>query len=137
DQSAATGRAGPLSGRVDTGDPLDSRVPRHTPAGGRQAAVPQRRLETRPQPVVGGLTAEGRLRSIGREGVDVVIGDSTNASVVGASRSEGAVQDGLSDVIRPCRGRVIVTCFASNLARLHSLAEIAMDCGRYAGLLGR
>lgn len=90
-----------------------------------------------PQPVVGGLTAEGRLRSIGREGVDVVIGDSTNASVVGASRSEGAVQDGLSDVIRPCRGRVIVTCFASNLARLHSLAEIAMDCGRYAGLLGR
>ena len=90
-----------------------------------------------PQPLVGELTAEGRLRSLGREGVDVLIGDSTNAPSPGASRSEAAVQDGLSDVIRPRRGRVVVTCFASNLARLHSLAEIAMDCGRYAGLLGR
>lgn len=90
-----------------------------------------------PHPVVGVLTAEGRLRSIGREGIDILIGDSTNAPNPGASRSEAAVQDGLSDVIRPRRGRVIVTCFASNLARLHSLADIAMDCGRYAGLLGR
>lgn len=89
------------------------------------------------QPLVGELTAEARLRAIGREGVDVVIGDSTNAPVSGASRSEATVQNGLSDAIRPCQGRVIVTCFASNLARLHSLAEIAMDCGRYAGLLGR
>ena len=89
------------------------------------------------QPLVGELTAEGRLRAIGREGVDVVIGDSTNAPNSGASRSEAAVQDGLSDAIRGCHGRVIVTCFASNLARLHSLAEIAMDTGRYAGLLGR
>ena len=89
------------------------------------------------QPLIGELTAEKRLRTIGREGVDVIIGDSTNAPNAGASRSEAAVQDGLSDVIRPCQGRVIVTCFASNLARLHSLAEIAMDCGRYAGLLGR
>ena len=89
------------------------------------------------QPLVGALTAEKRLRALGREGVDVIIGDSTNAPNTGASRSEAAVQDGLSDAIRPCQGRVIVTCFASNLARLHSLAEIAMDCGRYAGLLGR
>lgn len=89
------------------------------------------------QPLVGELTAEKRLRTIGRDGVDVVIGDSTNAPSSGASRSEAAVQDGLSDVIRPCQGRVIVTCFASNLARLHSLADIAMDSGRYAGLLGR
>lgn len=90
-----------------------------------------------PHPLVGELTAERRLRSLGKEGVDVVIGDSTNAPVPGASRSEAAVQDGLSDAIRPCSGRVVVTCFASNLARLHSLAEIAMDSGRYAGLLGR
>ena len=89
------------------------------------------------QPLVGELTAEGRLRAIGREGVDVVIGDSTNAPGSGASRSEAAVQDGLSDAIRPCTQRVVVTCFASNLARLHSLAEIAFDTGRYAGLLGR
>lgn len=89
------------------------------------------------QPLVGELTAEGRLRAIGREGVDVLIGDSTNAPNTGASRSEAAVQDGLSDAIRSCHGRVIVTCFASNLARLHSLADIAMDTGRYAGLLGR
>ncbi|MEH6800314.1 MAG: ribonuclease J [Halopseudomonas sabulinigri] len=90
-----------------------------------------------PEPLVGGLTAQGRLQALGRQGVDVIIGDSTNAPVVGASRSEAAVQNGLQDAIRPCRERVIVTCFASNLARLHSLAEIAFDCGRYAALLGR
>lgn len=90
-----------------------------------------------PQPVVGGLTAQGRLQALGKAGIDVVIGDSTNASVAGGSRSEAEVQNGLLDTIRPLRQRVIVTCFASNIARLHSLAEIAFDTGRYAGLLGR
>lgn len=90
-----------------------------------------------PQPVVGGLTARERLQALGDEGVDVVIGDSTNASTLGASRSEMTVQNGLLDAIRPCTQRVVVTCFASNIARLHSLAEIALDTGRYAGLLGR
>lgn len=90
-----------------------------------------------PQPLIGELTAQKRLVALGREGVDVVIGDSTNASTLGASRSEGEVQNGLLDAIRPCTQRVVVTCFASNLARLHSLAEIAFDTGRYAGLLGR
>ena len=90
-----------------------------------------------PQPVVGELTAKERLQAIGRAGVDVVIGDSTNAPTPGASRTEAAVQNGLSDAIRPCSQRVVVTCFASNIARLHSLAEIAFDTGRYAGLLGR
>lgn len=90
-----------------------------------------------PQPVVGGVTAQGRLQSLGRAGIDVIIGDSTNASVTGASCSEATVQNGLLDTIRTCRQRVVVTCFASNLARLHSLAEIAFDTARYAGLLGR
>ncbi|HDZ58271.1 MAG TPA: ribonuclease J [Pseudomonas xinjiangensis] len=90
-----------------------------------------------PQPLVGGLTAQGRLQAIGRSGVDVIIGDSTNAPVGGASCSEATVQNGLLDAIRQCRKRVVVTCFASNLARLHSLAEIAFDTTRYAGLLGR
>lgn len=89
------------------------------------------------KPVVGELTAQGRLQAIGREGVDVIIGDSTNAPNRGASRSEADVQNGLQDAIRPCSQRVIVTCFASNLARLQSLTEIAFDAGRYAALLGR
>ena len=90
-----------------------------------------------PSPLVGGLTARSRLQSLGRSGVHTVIGDSTNAPVAGISRSEAEVQNGLLDTIRACRKRVIVTCFASNLARLHSLAEIAFDTARYAGLLGR
>lgn len=90
-----------------------------------------------PSPLVGGLTAQSRLQALGRSGIDVIIGDSTNASVSGASCSEATVQNGLLDTIRTCRKRVVVTCFASNLARLHSLAEIAMDTARYAGLLGR
>ncbi|PKM29911.1 MAG: MBL fold metallo-hydrolase [Gammaproteobacteria bacterium HGW-Gammaproteobacteria-11] len=89
------------------------------------------------QPLVGELTAQSRLQAIGRSGVDVIIGDSTNAPVAGASRSEQWVQNGLLDAIRRCSKRVVVTCFASNLARLHSLAEIAFDTGRYSSLLGR
>src|SRR5690606_23730686 len=54
-----------------------------------------------PQPLVGELTAEKRLRALGREGVDVLIGDSTNAPGSGASRSEAAVQNGLLDALRP------------------------------------
>ena len=90
-----------------------------------------------PQPLVGGLTAEARLRQLGRAGVDVIIGDSTNAPVAGASRSEAVVREGLLDAVRECKQRVVVTCFASNLARLHALAEISRDTDRYAALLGR
>jgi len=88
-------------------------------------------------PVVGALTAETRLKQIGREGLDVVIGDSTNATVRGASRSEQAVAEALRPVVAQASGRLVAACFASNVARLVSLVTAGQRAGRRAALLGR
>lgn len=90
-----------------------------------------------PEPVVGGITATRRLQTLGESGVDLVIGDSTNATRPGHSASEGQVQRELLQAIQTRPNRILVTCFASNLARLHSLAIIARQTGRHLTLLGR
>jgi ribonuclease J len=63
--------------------------------------------------------------------------DSTNALVAGESGSEAEVQEGLLRLIDGLEGRVAVGCFASNIARLHSLGEVARRTGRRVGLVGR
>ncbi|MDR9467281.1 ribonuclease J [Marinospirillum sp.] len=90
-----------------------------------------------PNPVVGHLTAIERLQEIGNNGLDLVIGDSTNAPNPGHSESELQVQEGLHRLISPLPGRVLVTCFASNVARLSSLGTLARKTGRHLTLLGR
>lgn len=87
-------------------------------------------------PVVGRTTAVDRLQRLGQQGVDVVIGDSTNATVAGGSLSEHQVALALHRLLKPLTGRVVVSCFASNIARLASLRDIARRCGREASLLG-
>lgn len=89
------------------------------------------------QPVVGPLTAQTALQQLGRAGVDVVIGDSTNATVAGASRSEQAVALSLAQAMKTATGRLVVVCFASNVARMHSIIAAAERMGRYTGALGR
>jgi ribonuclease J len=69
-----------------------------------------------PNPVVGHLTAIKRLQEIGNQGLDLVVGDSTNAPNSGHSESELQVQEGLHRLIKPLSNRVLVTCFASNVA---------------------
>ncbi|WP_110667450.1 ribonuclease J [Salinicola halophilus] len=69
--------------------------------------------------------------------VDLVVADSTNADVEGHSRSESEAASALETAIRGCDGRVVVSCFASNLARIEALGKIAQRCGRRVGLLGR
>ncbi|CAO1663589.1 ribonuclease J [Salinicola sp. NYA28a] len=69
--------------------------------------------------------------------VDLVVADSTNADVEGHSRSEAEAASALEAVIRNCRGRVIVSCFASNIARIKALGGIAERSGRRVALLGR
>lgn len=69
--------------------------------------------------------------------VDAVVCDSTNATTPGVSISEGDVQAGLREIIQHATGRVVVTCFASNVARLQTLGTIAATCGRYIGVMGR
>jgi ribonuclease J len=89
-----------------------------------------------PAPVVGDNYDEQRIREVGREGVSALIGDSTNATVPGVSGSESSLREPLTQLAREATGRVVVTCFASNVARLFTLARVAADSGRRLCLLG-
>ncbi len=89
------------------------------------------------QPLVGHGYSRKTFTDLGAEGVDAMVCDSTNATVPGHSVSEAALHEGLLNVINASEGRVVVTCFGSNIARLHTLAAIARKTGRYMGLLGR
>jgi ribonuclease J len=88
-------------------------------------------------PVVGRAFDEARYRAMADEDIDAMVCDSTNADVEGRSGSEGDLYQGLLDLVEAAPRRVIVGCFGSNIARMHTLAKVARDTGRYAGLLGR
>lgn len=88
-------------------------------------------------PVVGHGYEEDIYRQLGEEGMNAMVSDSTCANQPGHSLSEGALYDGLHHHISAASGRVIVACFGSNIARLHTLAKIAIATNRHLGLLGR
>ncbi len=90
-----------------------------------------------PHPLVGPPTDEDALRALGDEGVLAMICDSTNATVEGHSGSESEVRRNLAALIKTIPGRVAVTCFASNVARVESIALAAGAAGRSAALVGR
>lgn len=90
-----------------------------------------------PTPVLGPPTDEKRLREIGDEGVLALVGDSTNAVREGRSPSETEVAKALAAIIGAAKGRVAVTTFASNVARIQAVAEAAYECGREVVLVGR
>jgi ribonuclease J len=93
--------------------------------------------KTDPTPVVGLPTDEKRLKEIGDEGVLAMISDSTNIFRDGVSPSEAEVGRTLTDLIAASPGRVAVTTFASNVARIRSVAEAAARCGREVICVGR
>jgi ribonuclease J len=89
-------------------------------------------------PIIGEPTTEEELRAIGDEGVLVLVCDSTNAFNPESSGSEGAVHHALmEEVARHTGKRVVVTTFASNVARLHTLGEVARETGRQLCVAGR
>ena len=90
-----------------------------------------------PDPMVGPPTDEEAFRTLGDEGVLAMVCDSTNAMVEGHSGSEAEVRASMAALIRPLRGRVAVTCFASNVARVETVALAARDAGRSVVLVGR
>ena len=90
-----------------------------------------------PTPVIGLPTDEARLRAIGEEGVLALISDSTNILREGESPSEAEVAKTLKGLIGKAKGRVVVTTFASNVARLRSVAEAARAAGRDVVVVGR
>lgn len=90
-----------------------------------------------PTPVVGNVTDPARFTALGDEGVRAVVCDSTNAFREGISPSETDVQQVLAELIAAAPYRVAVTTFASNVARVRSIAEAAIKAGREVVLVGR
>lgn len=88
-------------------------------------------------PVVGHPFDIERCKSLHTENIDAIVCDSTNANVPGETLSEAALYPGLKQVVEKAPGRVVVTCFGSNLARVATLARIAKETDRHLGLLGR
>jgi ribonuclease J len=89
-------------------------------------------------PIIGEPTTEKELRQIGEEGVLALVCDSTNVFNPNPSGSEGAVHKALmEEVARHTGKRVLVTTFASNVARLQTLGEVAHETGRRVCVAGR
>jgi ribonuclease J len=88
-------------------------------------------------PGVGRPTDEARLRELGDQGVRALICDSTNIIREGESPSEGEVAQTLHALISDAPARVLVTAFASNVARIRAVAQAAMAAGREVVVAGR
>lgn len=90
------------------------------------------------EPRIGVPATEEELTAIGDEGVLALVCDSTNVFNSNPSGSEGAVRAGLLEMVAQMAGRrVVVTTFASNVARLQTLAEVAEASGRQLCVAGR
>jgi ribonuclease J len=90
------------------------------------------------QTPVDGLPADiSRLAELGREGVLLLCGDSTNADRPGYSPSERGVGPRLEEVFSRAQGRIIVTSFASNIHRVQQVIDAAAALGRKVALVGR
>jgi ribonuclease J len=90
-----------------------------------------------PTPIFGPPTDERRLRELGDAGVLALIGDSTNAVRDGRSPSEAEVAKSITELVKAANGRVAVTTFASNVARLRAVADAARAAGREVVVVGR
>jgi ribonuclease J len=88
-------------------------------------------------PVDGLKTDVGRLAEIGNRGVDLLLGDSTNAERPGFTRSERVVGEAFRQIIPSRRGRVLVSSFASNIHRMQQAIDVAVDTGRKVAVVGR
>ncbi len=90
-----------------------------------------------PDPLIGEVSDMAALRRLGDDGVLAMICDSTNALRPGESGSEASVRHALIDLVGRCEQRVVVACFASNVARLSSAAAAAAVHDRHVALVGR
>ncbi|MBS0222604.1 MAG: ribonuclease J [Proteobacteria bacterium] len=90
-----------------------------------------------PEPLLGETMDEATLKRIGEEGALAMVCDSTNVFVEGEAGSESMVRANLEKLVKARKHRVAVTCFASNLARIESIAKAAVAAGRHPVLAGR
>jgi ribonuclease J len=87
-------------------------------------------------PVVGAESNLKRIKEIGNEGVYAMVCDSTNVFSEGWSGSEGDLNKSLTKIIKEQKGRVLITTFASNIARLETIASVAKKLGRHVVISG-
>jgi ribonuclease J len=88
-------------------------------------------------PVDGLRTDVGKLAEIGNRGVDIMLGDSTNAEMPGYTRSERIVGEAFRQLIPQRTGRVLVSSFASNVHRMQQAIDVAVGSGRKVAVVGR
>ena len=88
-------------------------------------------------PVDGQRTDVGRLAEIGSRGVDLLLGDSTNAERAGVTQSERVVGEAFRQIFPSREGRILVSSFASNVHRMQQAADVGVDCGRKVAFVGR
>ena len=90
-----------------------------------------------PNPLIGGTIDEEKLKAIGDKGVSAMICDSTNIFNPGRAGSESDVRDSLLTIMETKTKRILVTSFASNVARMESIFYCAKKTGRSICLVGR
>ena len=90
-----------------------------------------------PNPLIGNKIDEDKLKKIGDEGVLAMVCDSTNVFSMGRSGSEMDVRKNMLKIIERLNKRIIVTSFASNVARMESVFYCAEKTGRQIALVGR
>lgn len=94
-------------------------------------------FKVEPEPPIGDATDIEKLKSLGDSGVLAMICDSTNVLQPGRSGAESDVRESLDELVANRKGRVVITTFASNAARLDTIARIAARHGRHLALVGR
>jgi ribonuclease J len=136
----------PSGGRVDIGPfnvefiPVAHSIPEshalaiHTTAG---TVLHTGDWKIDPTPIIGQPTDERRLRELGDAGMLALIGDSTNAVREGRSPSEAEVARTIAEIVKEAKGRVAVTTFASNVARIRAVAAAARAADREVVVVGR
>jgi ribonuclease J len=93
------------------------------------------KLDAAPQ--LGRPSSDEELSAIGDEGILALVCDSTNVFNADPAGSEATVRGGLEECVAAAKGRVVVTTFASNAARLHTIGEVAKATGRKLCVAGR
>ena len=90
-----------------------------------------------PNPVAQDYINLPRLTELGREGVRLLLSDSTNGDRPGSTGSESEVAEALFDLLDVAPGRVLITLFSSNLSRVQSILEAAHQTDRVVAVVGR
>jgi ribonuclease J len=88
-------------------------------------------------PVDGQRTDVGKLADIGNRGVDLLLGDSTNAERPGVTQSERVVGEAFRQIFPHRKGKILVSSFASNVHRMQQAIDVAIECGRKVAFVGR